>query len=82
MLSVITVVTNCAVLSTNKHMRAFFPDYSDELWVIFWLVVEHFLLAVQYVVKHLFSKVPYKVKVALAAVDYRSRQALKREVIF
>ncbi|CAG7816666.1 unnamed protein product [Allacma fusca] len=78
----IAVMTNCALLSLSPNLRAWGPNMRPAEWLLLFVVIEHFLLALKLALRTLIPDVPNWVKIALARLEYQSRQALKHEQAF
>ena len=78
----IAVMTNCALLSLSPQLRSYAPNMTAVEWLILFVIIEHFMLALKFALRQLIPDVPAWVKVSLACLEYRSRQALKNEVNF
>ncbi len=61
--SVISVMTNCALMHGDSSLRAAFsPDSSDLGWLLLLVAVEHAFLLVRVVIDRLINDVPRSVK--------------------
>lgn len=76
----IAVITNCAILSLSPTLRSYATNMTTVEWVLMFVIIEHFLLAIKTGLRELIPDVPAWVKIALARLEYQSRQALKNEV--
>ncbi|XP_028985013.1 anoctamin-10 isoform X2 [Betta splendens] len=77
-MSVIAVVTNCALIGMSPHVKAYFPDSETQL--ILWTVaVEHVLLAFKFILTFLIPDVPKHIQIKLARLEFESQEALKKK---
>jgi len=53
---------------------------SSAEWLLLFVIIEHFLIALKLGLAQLIPDIPAWVKVSLACLEFRSRQALKNEV--
>ncbi|KAM9310503.1 anoctamin-10 isoform 1-T3 [Pholidichthys leucotaenia] len=77
-MSVIAVVTNCALIGMSPHVRAYFPD-SDMQLILWTVAIEHGLLAFKFILTFLIPDVPKHIQVKLARLEYESLEALKKK---
>ncbi|XP_067367947.1 anoctamin-10 isoform X1 [Channa argus] len=77
-MSVIAVVTNCALIGMSPQVKAYFPDSETQL--ILWIVaIEHVLLAFKFILTFLIPNVPKHIRVKLARLEFESLEALKKK---
>uniref|UniRef100_A0A8C7WYV2 Anoctamin n=1 Tax=Oryzias sinensis TaxID=183150 RepID=A0A8C7WYV2_9TELE len=78
-ISVIAVVTNCALIGMSPQVKAYFPESATQL--ILWTVaVEHLLLGFKFILAFLIPDVPKHIRVKLAQIEFESLEALKKKV--
>uniref|UniRef100_A0A674PJ92 Anoctamin n=1 Tax=Takifugu rubripes TaxID=31033 RepID=A0A674PJ92_TAKRU len=78
-MSVIAVVTNCALIGLSPQVKAYFPD--SEIQLILWIVaIEHLLLAFKFLLSFLIPDVPKHIQIRLARLEFESLEALKKKV--
>ena len=46
--SVISVVTNCALLAMDKDLQSFAPDVSSKNWALIFVGIKHVFLSMRY----------------------------------
>ncbi|XP_047216782.1 anoctamin-10 [Girardinichthys multiradiatus] len=79
-ISVIAVVTNCALIGMSPQIKAYFPDSETQL--ILWTVtIEHGLLAFKFILTFLIPDVPKHIQIKLAQLEFESLEALKKKKI-
>ncbi|KAG8202152.1 hypothetical protein JTE90_010511 [Oedothorax gibbosus] len=78
-LSILAVMTNCALISMSPVIRSYAPDMSLSSWLLVAVLVEHIIIALKMTLSYLISDVPKWVKVAIQKSQYESLQALKIE---
>lgn len=77
-MSVIAVVTNCALIGMSPQVKAYFPE--SEMQLILWTVaIEHGLLAVKFILTFLIPDVPKPIQIQLAKLEFESLEALKKK---
>ncbi|KAK5600641.1 Anoctamin-10 [Crenichthys baileyi] len=77
-MSVIAVVTNCALIGMSPQVKAYFPDSETQL--ILWTVtIEHGLLAFKFILTFLIPDVPKHIQIKLAQLEFESLEALKKK---
>ncbi|CAF95591.1 unnamed protein product [Tetraodon nigroviridis] len=94
-MSVIAVVTNCALIGLSPQVKAFFPD--SEIRLILWtaaiercssplicllfpfLPFQHVLLAFKFMLSFLIPDVPKHIQIKLARLEFESLEALKKK---
>uniref|UniRef100_A0A3Q3VXY8 Anoctamin n=1 Tax=Mola mola TaxID=94237 RepID=A0A3Q3VXY8_MOLML len=78
-MSVIAVVTNCALIGMSPQVKAYFPE--SEIQLILWTVaIEHALLAFKFILAFLIPDVPKHIQIKLARLEFESLEALKKKV--
>uniref|UniRef100_A0A3B3Z3P5 Anoctamin n=1 Tax=Poecilia mexicana TaxID=48701 RepID=A0A3B3Z3P5_9TELE len=78
-MSVIAVVTNCALIGMSPQVKAYFPESETQL--ILWTVaIEHGLLAFKFILTFLIPDVPKHIQIKLARLEFESLEALKKKV--
>ncbi|XP_068944701.1 anoctamin-10 isoform X2 [Petaurus breviceps papuanus] len=79
-MSVISVVTNCALIGMSPQLNAVFPDSKTDLILIV-VAVEHALLALKFVLAFVIPDKPQEIQVKLAKLEFESLEALKQQHI-
>ncbi|XP_021113372.1 anoctamin-10 isoform X3 [Heterocephalus glaber] len=77
-MSVIAVVTNCALIGMSPQVNAVFPDSKTEL-VLIVVVVEHVLLALKFILAFAIPDKPRHIQMKLARLEFESLEALKQQ---
>uniref|UniRef100_A0A3B3CLU0 Anoctamin n=1 Tax=Oryzias melastigma TaxID=30732 RepID=A0A3B3CLU0_ORYME len=78
-ISVIAVVTNCALIGMSPQVKVYFPESATQL--ILWTVTaEHLLLGFKFILAFLIPDVPKHIRVKLARIEFESLEALKKKV--
>ena len=72
--SVISVMTNLTLLSLDKDVQAFAPEWSSRDWILMFVFFEHVLLLIRVIIEISISDVPKKVKMAMDKNDFLLRQ--------
>ncbi|KAM6968229.1 anoctamin-10 [Aplochiton taeniatus] len=76
-MSVIAVVTNCALIGMSPQVQAYFPESETQL--ILWVVtIEHCLLALKFILTFVIPDVPKPIQIKLARLEFESLEALKK----
>ena len=66
-----SVITNCALLSMDKNLRATFGfGRSDLTWVLLFVALEHIVLAIRVMIDKVISDVPSNIKLAMDREDF------------
>uniref|UniRef100_G3X1X3 Anoctamin n=1 Tax=Sarcophilus harrisii TaxID=9305 RepID=G3X1X3_SARHA len=78
-MSVISVVTNCALIGMSPQLNAVFPHSKTDLILIV-VAVEHALLALKFVLAFVIPDKPQEIQVKLAKLEFESLEALKQQV--
>ncbi|XP_071053046.1 anoctamin-10 isoform X1 [Onthophagus taurus] len=78
-LGAISILTNCGLLFLSPQMRRKGSNFGQVEWVLIFVLLEHFLLALRYILHITIPDKPLWVRVALAKRNYESKQALKHE---
>ncbi|XP_026227587.1 anoctamin-10 isoform X1 [Anabas testudineus] len=77
-MSVIAVVTNCALIGMSPQVKTYFLDSETQL--ILWTVaVEHVLLAFKFILTFVIPDVPKHIQIKLARLEFESLEALKKK---
>ncbi|KAJ0000058.1 hypothetical protein NQD34_011900 [Periophthalmus magnuspinnatus] len=77
-MSVIAVVTNCALIGMSPQVKSYFPE--SEMQLILWTVaIEHSLLALKFILAFLIPDVPKPIQIELAKLEFESLEALKKK---
>ncbi|XP_007505303.2 anoctamin-10 isoform X1 [Monodelphis domestica] len=79
-MSVISVVTNCALIGMSPQLNAVFPDSKIDL-ILMVVAVEHALLALKFVLAFVIPDKPQEIQVKLAKLEFESLEALKQQHI-
>uniref|UniRef100_A0A8K9XD70 Anoctamin n=1 Tax=Oncorhynchus mykiss TaxID=8022 RepID=A0A8K9XD70_ONCMY len=78
-MSVIAVVTNCALIGMSPQVKSYFPESETQL--IMWVVgFEHFLLASKFILTFVIPDVPKHIQIKLSRLEFESLEALKKRV--
>uniref|UniRef100_A0A672M1M2 Anoctamin n=1 Tax=Sinocyclocheilus grahami TaxID=75366 RepID=A0A672M1M2_SINGR len=78
-MSIIAVVTNCALIGLSPQMKAYFPE-SDTQLILIVVTIEHVLLAFKFILAFVIPDVPKHIQVNLAKLEFDSLEALKKRV--
>lgn len=78
-ISLLAVMSNCALIAMSPLVRSYAPDLSLSSWLLVAVVVEHIIIAVKMIMSYLISDTPKWVKVAIQKTQYESLEALKSE---
>uniref|UniRef100_A0A6I8PJB3 Anoctamin n=1 Tax=Ornithorhynchus anatinus TaxID=9258 RepID=A0A6I8PJB3_ORNAN len=79
-MSVISVVTNCALIGMSPQVHAVFPESKTDLILIV-VAVEHALLALKFVLAFVIPDKPREIQVKLAKLEFESLEALKQQQV-
>uniref|UniRef100_A0A8C9W745 Anoctamin n=1 Tax=Scleropages formosus TaxID=113540 RepID=A0A8C9W745_SCLFO len=77
-MSVIAVVTNCALIGMSPQMKSYFPDSETQLILVV-ATVEHVFLAFKFILAFVIPDVPRHIQIKLARVEFESMEALKKK---
>jgi len=79
--SVISIITNCALLAMDKDLQAVAPETSSKEWVLLFVFVEHIFIAIRFAIAFLIPDVPKRVKDAIDRDDFilKNKPKTKRE---
>lgn len=77
-MSVISVVTNCALIGMSPQVNALFPESKADLILIV-VAVEHALLAVKFILAFAIPDKPRHIQMKLARLEFESLEALKQQ---
>nr|XP_048694654.1 anoctamin-10 isoform X4 [Caretta caretta] len=77
-MSVISVVTNCALIGLSPQVNALFPDSKTDLILIV-VLAEHILLALKFVMAFVIPDKPRDIQIKLARLEFESLEALKQQ---
>ncbi|EDO33029.1 predicted protein, partial [Nematostella vectensis] len=75
-MSVIAVITNCALIGMAANSAHWLPDLSPANAVLMFVAIEHFLLGVKFLVAMVIPDVPQWVQDEMAKQDYQAKLAL------
>ncbi|XP_075412099.1 anoctamin-10 isoform X2 [Tenrec ecaudatus] len=78
-MSVISVVTNCALIGMSPQVNAVFPDSKVDLILIV-IAIEHALLALKFILAFAIPDKPRHIQMKLARLEFESLEALKQQV--
>ncbi|XP_030742800.2 anoctamin-10 isoform X1 [Echinops telfairi] len=78
-MSVISVVTNCALIGMSPQVNSVFPDSKVDLILIV-IAIEHALLALKFVLAFAIPDKPRHIQMKLARLEFESLEALKQQV--
>ena len=68
---IFSVITNCALLSMDKDLRAALGiGRSDLAWVLLFVALEHVVLAVRLIIDQVISDIPSNIKKAMDRDDF------------
>ncbi|KAF4103537.1 hypothetical protein G5714_016420 [Onychostoma macrolepis] len=79
-MSIIAVVTNCALIGLSPQVKAYFPE-SDTQLILIVVAIEHVLLAFKFILAFVIPDVPKHIQVKLAKLEFDSLEALKKRKI-
>lgn len=77
-MSVISVVTNCALIGMSPQVNALLPESKMELILIV-VAVEHAILALKFILAFAIPDKPRDIQVKLARLEFESLEALKQQ---
>nr|XP_044992799.1 anoctamin-10 [Jaculus jaculus]XP_044992800.1 anoctamin-10 [Jaculus jaculus] len=77
-MSVISVVTNCALIGMSPQVNAIFPESKVDL-VLIVVAVEHALLALKFILAFAIPDKPRHIQRKLARLEFESLEALKQQ---
>ncbi|KAM8922281.1 anoctamin-10 isoform 2-T2 [Lycaon pictus] len=77
-MSVISVVTNCALIGMSPQVNALFPESKLDLILIV-VAVEHALLALKFILAFAIPDKPRHIQMKLARLEFESLEALKHQ---
>ncbi len=78
--SIISVMTNCALMHADGSLRATFAATSTDLdWLLLFVVVEHAFLLVRVIIDRLISDVPKSVKDAQDREEFILEERRRRK---
>ncbi|XP_020041894.1 anoctamin-10 isoform X4 [Castor canadensis] len=77
-MSVISVVTNCALIGMSPQVNAVFPESKTDLILIV-VAVEHALLALKFILAFAIPDKPRHIQIKLARLEFESLEALKQQ---
>ncbi|XP_045150026.1 anoctamin-10-like [Echinops telfairi] len=77
-MSVISVVTNCALIGMSPQVNSVFPDSKVDLILIV-IAIEHALLALKFVLAFAIPDKPHHIQMKLARLEFESLEALKQQ---
>lgn len=79
-MSIIAVVTNCALIGLSPQVKSYFPE-SDTQLILVVVAIEHVLLAFKFILAFVIPDVPKHIQVKLAKLEFDSLEALKKRKI-
>ncbi|XP_032504494.1 anoctamin-10 isoform X3 [Phocoena sinus] len=77
-MSVISVVTNCALIGMSPQVNALFPESKADLILIV-VAVEHALLALKFILAFAIPDKPRHIQMKLARLEFESLEAFKQQ---
>ncbi|XP_055413853.1 anoctamin-10 isoform X5 [Bubalus kerabau] len=77
-MSVISVVTNCALIGMSPQVNALFSESKTDLILIV-VAVEHMLLALKFILAFAIPDKPRHIQMKLARLEFESLEALKQQ---
>ncbi|XP_056142164.1 anoctamin-10 [Lampris incognitus] len=77
-MSVIAVVTNCALISISPQAKAYFPESETQL-IFYTVAIEHGLLALKFILTFVIPDIPKPIQIKLARLEFESLEALKKK---
>ncbi|XP_033618531.1 anoctamin-10 isoform X3 [Fukomys damarensis] len=77
-MSVISVVTNCALIGMSPQVNAVFPESKTDL-VLIVVAVEHAILALKFILAFAIPDKPRHIQMKLARLEFESLEALKQQ---
>ncbi|XP_060778034.1 anoctamin-10 isoform X1 [Neoarius graeffei] len=77
-MSIIAVVTNCALIGLSPQVQAYFPEADTQL-ILTVVAVEHVLLAFKFILAFVIPDVPKHIQIKLAKLEFESLEALKKK---
>uniref|UniRef100_A0A8C5BP24 Anoctamin n=1 Tax=Gadus morhua TaxID=8049 RepID=A0A8C5BP24_GADMO len=78
-MSVIAVVTNCALIGMSPQVKSYFPESETQL-ILWTAAIEHGLLALKLILTFVIPDVPKHIQTKLARLEFESLEALKKKV--
>lgn len=69
--SVISIMTNLALLSMDKDVQAFAPNASSRDWVLLFVAIEHIFLLIRVIIDKIIPDVPSKTKFKIDMNDFK-----------
>ncbi|KAG1940141.1 anoctamin-10 [Pimephales promelas] len=78
-MSVIAVVTNCALIGLSPQVNAYFPESETQLILVV-VAIEHVLLAFKFILAFVIPDVPKHIQVKLDKLEFDSLEALKKRI--
>uniref|UniRef100_A0A671M5Y3 Anoctamin n=1 Tax=Sinocyclocheilus anshuiensis TaxID=1608454 RepID=A0A671M5Y3_9TELE len=79
-MSIISVVTNCALIGLSSQVKAYFPE-SETQMILIVVAIEHVLLAFKFILAFVIPDVPKHIQVKLAKLEFDSLEALKKRFV-
>lgn len=76
-MSVIAVVTNCALIGLSPQVNAYFSESETQLILVV-VAIEHVLLAFKFILAFVIPDVPKRIQVKLDKLEFDSLEALKK----
>ncbi|CAL8337851.1 anoctamin-10 isoform X1 [Gadus morhua] len=77
-MSVIAVVTNCALIGMSPQVKSYFPESETQL-ILWTAAIEHGLLALKLILTFVIPDVPKHIQTKLARLEFESLEALKKK---
>ncbi|XP_068179378.1 anoctamin-10 isoform X2 [Antennarius striatus] len=77
-MSVMAVVTNCALIGISPQVKAYFSESETQL-ILWTAAIEHGLLALKFILAFLIPDVPKHIHIKLSRLEFESLEALKKK---
>ncbi|XP_048849195.1 anoctamin-10 [Brienomyrus brachyistius] len=77
-MSVIAVVTNCALIGMSPQVKSYFPESESQL-ILLVVAVEHVFLVLKFILAFVIPDIPKHIQIKLARVEFESMEALKKK---
>ena len=69
--SVISILTNLALLSMDKDVQAFAPNATSRDWILLFVAIEHIFLLIRVIIDKIIPDVPRKTKLQMDINDFK-----------
>lgn len=77
-MSVIAVVTNCALIGMSPQVKSCFPESETQL-ILWTAAIEHGLLALKFILAFVIPDMPKHIETKLARLEFESLEAFKKK---